>query len=177
MDKNQLLLLSKTKNTIISFLISFFDFFEDELVISNEEIVAEIIDNRDNLDDSYLVILIKSINLLNFPSISKDEFINMFKLDKKQKIYTFKSKDLGYFFLKIIELFFKIRSLNINMSNNKRRNSLNSQNNNSNEIQGKNSLTKGDIQFSTFLGICFEKILPCIIEFFSNVIIFFPKAK
>ena len=171
MDKNQLLLLSKIKNTIISFLISFFDFFEDELVISNEEIVAEIIDNRDNLDDSYLIILIKSVNLLNFPSISKDEFINMFKLDKKQKIYTFKSKDLGYFFLKIIELFFKIRSLNINMSNNKRRNSLNSQNNNSNEIQGKNSLTKGDIQFSTFLGICFEKILPCIIEFFSNVIL------
>ena len=171
MDKNQLLLLSKTKNTIISFLISFFDFFEDELVISNEEIVAEIIDNRDNLDDSYLIILIKSINLLNFPSISKDEFINMFKLDKKQKIYTFKSKDLGYFFLKIIELFFKIRSLNINMSNNKRRNSLNSQNNNINENQGKNSLTKGDIQFSTFLGICFEKILPCIIEFFSNVIL------
>ena len=171
MDKNQLLLISKTKSTIISFLISFYDFYEDELVMNNEEVVAEIIDNRDNLEDSFLIILIKSINLLNIPYISKNEFINMFKSEKKQKIYTFKSKELGYFFLKIIELLFKIRSLNINMSNTKRRNSLNSQNNTTNENSGKNSLNKGDIQFSTFLGICFEKILPCIIEFFSNVIL------
>ena len=171
MDKNQLLLISKTKSNIISFLISFYDFFEDELVMNNEEVVAEIIDNRDNLEDSFLIILIKSINLLNIPYISKNEFINMFRSDKKQKIYTFQCKDLGYFFLKIIELLFKIRNLNINMSNTKRRNSLNSQNNTTNENSRKNSLNKGDIQFSTFLGICFEKILPCIIEFFSNVIL------
>ena len=43
MDKNQILLISKTKNIIISFLISFYDFYEDELVINNEEVVAEII--------------------------------------------------------------------------------------------------------------------------------------
>ena len=175
MDNEQLLLISKTKSTIISFLISFYDFYEDELVINNEEIVAEIIDNRDNLDDSFLITLIKTINLLNIPFLSKDEFINAFKSDKKSKIYTFKSKDLGYSFLKIIELFFKIRNLNINISNNKRRSSLkntqNSQEKNTNEIQGKNSLNKGDIQFSTFLGICFEKILPSIIEIFSNVIL------
>ena len=178
MDNNQLLLVSKTKNTIISFLISFFDFYEDELVINNEEIVAEIIDNRDNLGDSFLISLIKTINLLNIPYLSKDEFINMFKQNSKQKIYTFKSKDLGYFLLKIIELFFKIRNLNANMSNNKRRNPLKnerlSQNNTTNENSGKNSinsLSKGDIQFSTFLGICFEKIIPCIIEIFSNVIL------
>lgn len=178
MDNNQLLLVSKTKNTIISFLISFFDFYEDELVINNEEIVAEIINNRDNLGDSFLISLIKTINLLNIPYLSKDEFINMFKQNSKQKIYTFKSKDLGYFLLKIIELFFKIRNLNVNMSNNKRRNSLKnerlSQNNTTNENSGKNSinsLSKGDIQFSTFLGICFEKIIPCIIEIFSNVIL------
>ena len=175
MDKNQLLLISKTKSTIISFLISFYDFYEDELVINNEEIVAEIIDNRENLEDSFLITLIKTINLLNMPYITRDEFINMFKQDKKGKIFSFKSKDLGYLFLKIIELFFKIRTLNTNMSNNKKRyslkNSKNLENNTTNEESRKSSLNKGDIQFSTFLGICFEKIVPCIIEIFSNVIL------
>ena len=172
-DNSQLLLVSKTKNTIISFLISFFDFYEDELVINNEEIVAEIIDNRDNLEDSFIISLIKTINLLNMPYIIKYEFINMFKQDKKSKIFSFNSKDLGYLFLKIIELFFKIRSLNSSMSINKTRNSIrnskNFENNRTNELIIRNSLSKGDIQFSTFLGICFEKILPCIIEIFSNV--------
>ena len=172
-DNSQLLLVSKTKGTIISFLISFFDFYEDELVINNEEIVAQIIDNRDNLEDSFIITLIKTINLLNMPYITKYEFINMFKQDKKSKIFSFKSKDLGYHFLKIIELFFKIRSLNSTMSINKTRNSIrnskNFENNRTNEDIKKSSLTKGDIQFSTFLGICFEKILPSIIEIFSNV--------
>ena len=77
-DNNQLLLVSKTKSTIISFLISFYDFYEDELVINNEEVVAEIIDNRENLEESFIIILIKTINLLNIPYITNDEFINMF---------------------------------------------------------------------------------------------------
>ena len=175
-DNNQLLLVSKTKNTIISFLISFYDFYEDELVINNEEVVAEIIDNRENLEESFVIILIKTINLLNIPYITKDEFINMFNQEKKSKIFSFKSKDLGYLFLKIIELFFKIRSLNnSNLTINKKRlsikNQANSEINDINEDSRKSSLNKGDIQFTTFLGICFEKIVPCIIEIFSNVIL------
>ena len=175
MDNNQLLILSKTKNNIISFLISFFDFFEDELTINNEEIVAEIIDNKNDLEDSFLIRLIKTVNLLNMPYITKDEFTNMFKAEKKSKITYFNSKDLGYFLLKIIELFFKIRTLNLNMNNNKKKisqkNLQNSEINSLNETKSRNSLNKGDTQFSTFLGICFEKIVPCIIEIFSNVIL------
>ena len=85
MDKNQLLLLSKTKNTILSYLISFYDFYEDELVINNEEIVAEIVNKKNNLEDSFVMTLVKIINLLNMPYITKDEFINIFKDDEKKK--------------------------------------------------------------------------------------------
>ena len=146
-DNNQLLLVSKTKNTIISFLISFYDFYEDELVINNEEVVAEIIDNRENLEESFVIILIKTINLLNIPYITKDEFINMFNQEKKSKIFSFKSKDLGYLFLKIIELFFKIRSLNnSNLTINKKRlsikNQANSEINDINEDSRKSSLNE-----------------------------------
>ena len=59
--------------------------------------------------------------------------------------------------------------MNINKTRNSIRNSKNFENNRINENINKSSLTKGDIQFSTFLGICFEKILPSIIEIFSNV--------
>ncbi len=85
-DKNQLLLLSKTKNTIISFMISFYDFYEEELVINNEEIVAEIINKKNNnSEDSFIISIVKTINLLNMPYITKDEFINIFKEDNKIK--------------------------------------------------------------------------------------------
>ena len=177
MDKNQLLLLSKSKNTIISFLITFFDFYEDELVINNEEIVAEIIKKKNSLEDSFLITIIKTINLLNMPYITKDEFINIFKEEeKKNKKIIFTSKDLGYLLLKIIEFFFKIKNLNISLNNNKKKVSqknLNQSNNNKikNEASERSSINKNNDQFSIFLGICFEKIVPFLIEFLSNVIL------
>ena len=96
-DKNQLLLISKTKNQILSFLLSFYDFYENELIINNEEIVAQIINKKNDLEDSFLLSLIKTVNLLNIPYITKNEFINIFKEDKdisngKILLYT---KDLG----------------------------------------------------------------------------------
>ena len=164
MDKNQLLLLSKTKNTILSYLISFYDFYEDELVINNEEIVAEIVNKKNNLEDSFVMTLVKIINLLNMPYITKDEFINIFKDDEKKN----KKIILGYLLLKIIELLFKIKNLNINV--NKKRNSKKNvsflENNNDDR-----NMNKNNDQFSIFLGICFENIVPSLIEFFSNVIL------
>ena len=168
MDKNQLLLLSKTKNTIISFLISFYDFYEDELVINNEEIVAEIINKKNILEDSFIMILLKILNLLNMPYITKDEFINLFKEEKKSKKNNFLSKDFGYLILKIIEFTFKIRNLNINKKKISQKNLPNLSNNN-NDMR--NNINKINDQFSIFLGIFFENIVPSLIEFFTNVIL------
>ena len=168
MDKNQLLLLSKTKNTIISFLISFYDFYEDELVINNEEIVAEIINKKNILEDSFIMILLKILNLLNMPYITKDEFINLFKEEKKSKKNIFLSKDFGYLILKIIEFTFKIRNLNINKKKISQKNLPNLSNNN-NDMR--NNINKINDQFSIFLGIFFENIVPSLIEFFTNVIL------
>ena len=169
-DNNQLLLLSKTKNTILSFLISFYDFYEDELVINNEEIVAEIIKNKNILEDSFIVALVKTVNLLNMPYITKDEFINIFKEDKKSKTIILYTKDLGYLLLKIIEFVFKIRNLNINMNKKKisQKTIPSTQSDNNEE---RNSINKVNDQFSTFLGIFFEKIVPSLLEFFSNIIL------
>ena len=164
MDKNQLLLLSKTKNTIISFLISFYDFYEDELVVNNEEIVVEIINKKNILEDSLIMILLKIVNLLNMPYITKDEFINIFKEDKNHILL---SKDFGYLLLKIIEFIFKIRNLNINKKKTSQKNLPNSSNTN-NESRNINKLND---QFSIFLNIFFENIVPSLIEFFSNVIL------
>ena len=169
-DKNQLLLLSKTKNTILSFLISFYDFYEDELVINNEEIVAEIINKKDTLEDSFIVALVKTVNLLNMPYITKDEFINIFKEDKINKKILLYTKDLGYLLLKIIEFIFKIRNLNINMNKKKitQKNTPSTQSDNNEE---RNSVNKVNDQFSIFLGLFFEKIVPSLLEFFSNIIL------
>lgn len=172
-DKNQLLLLSKSKNTIISFLICFYDFYQDELVINNEEVVAEIINKKNTLEDSFIITLIKTINLLNMPYITKDEFVNIFK-EKDEKLENkkifFISKDLGYLLLKIIEFFFKIRTLNMNMNSNKKKltqkNSNQSNNNSKNDLSGRSSINKNNDQFSIFLGVCFEKIVPFLTEFF-----------
>ena len=172
-DKNQLLLLSKTKSTIISFLISFYDFYEDELVINNEEIVAEIINKKNTLEDSFIITLVKTVNLLNMPYITKDEFINIFKEDKNNTKVILYSKDLGILLLKIIDFFFKIKSLNNNMNNNKKKVSqknLTNLKNNNNESSNNNVNNNND-QFSIFLDICFEKIIPYLLEFFINVIL------
>ena len=166
-DKDQLLLLSKTKNTIISFLISFYDFYEGELVTNNEEIVAEIINKKNTLEDSYIMALVKTVNLLNMPYITKDEFINIFKEDIKNKNFM---KNLGYLLLKIIEFIYKIRNLNVNInkkktSQKKVSSTLDDSNND------RNSLNKNNDQFSVFLSIFFEKNILSLIEFFSNVIL------
>ena len=165
MDKNQLLLLSKTKNTLLSFLISFYDFYEGELVINNEEIVAEIVNKKNNLEESFVMTLVKMLNLLNMPYITKDEFINIFKDDKKTN-----KNILGYLLLKIMELLFKIKNLNTNVNKKKSSKKIisNLENNNNDD---RKSLNKNNDQFSIFLGICFENIVPSLIEFFSNIIL------
>ena len=160
-DKDQLLLLSKTKNTILSFLISFYDFYEGELVINNEEIVAEIINKKNTIEDSYIMALVKTVNLLNMPYITKDEFINIFKKDIKNKNF---AKNLGYLLLKIIEFIFKIKNLNVNISKKKT-----SQKKVTNALDG--NINKNNDQFSIFLGIFFEKNILSLVEFFSNVIL------
>jgi hypothetical protein len=121
-DKNQLLLLSKTKNTIISFILSFYDFYEEELVINNEEIVAEIINKKNNLEDSFIISLVKTVNLLNIPYVTKDEFANIFKEDyNKNKNNNLYMNNLGILILKIIDFFFKIKNLNMNINNDKKK--------------------------------------------------------
>ena len=167
-DKNQLLLISKTKNQILSFLLSFYDFYENELIINNEEIVAQIINKKNDLEDSFLLSLIKTVNLLNIPYITKNEFINIFKEDKdisngKILLYT---KDLGYLLLKVIEFIFKIRILNTNINNKKNKNIQNQNNIN----EDSNSSPSNNDQFSIFLNIYYEKIVPSLLEFFLNII-------
>ena len=153
LEGEQILLLTKSKSTIISFLISFYDFYEDELIINNEEIVSEIINKKNSIEDSFLIATIKTINCLNIPLISKFEFTNLFNYEKKNQNNFFNSKDLGLKILKIIDLFFKIRILIANL--NKKKN------------EGKNV----NNQFNNFFSICFDKIVPAYVEFFANVIL------
>ena len=162
MDKSQLLLISKTKSTTISILISFYDFYENELVINNEEIVAEIINKKNTIEDSFIITIVKTINLLNEIGILKEEFTNIFKVEeKKNKKQLLFSKDLGLVLLKIIEFFIRIKNLNVTLNKKKINNK------NTLELIGQNN----NDQFSSFLSIFFENIIPSLIGLFANVIL------
>lgn len=63
----------------------------------------------------------------------------------------------------------------MNMNSNKKKltqkNSNQSNNNSKNDLSGRSSINKNNDQFSIFLGVCFEKIVPFLTEFFFNIIL------
>jgi len=91
MMKNQ----NKKDDIIESFIISFYDFFEDELVINNEDIINSVIDinnsakqqknndeklskQKEEINNSFLLSIIKVVNIINNLYIAKNEFANIF---------------------------------------------------------------------------------------------------
>ena len=157
MDQN------KNKDIIPSFLISFYDFFEDELVINNEDVINTVIEantmvdnndiktnnKKDEINNSFLLSIIKIINQINKLSIADEEFKNIFT-DILRGNYSY-LYDMGFLLIKIIENIINIDSLTI-PSNNK--NNFNIDNN-----------------LILFIKISYNNIIPCLSEFFVKVIL------
>ena len=155
---------SKNKDIIPSFLISFYDFFEDELVINNEDVINTVIetntivDNNDmktnnkkeEINNSFLLSIIKIINQINKLAIADEEFKNIFT-DILRGNYSY-LYDMGFLLIKIIENIINIDSL-ANTSNN--------QNNNFNI----------DNNLILFIKISYNNIIPYLSEFFVKIIL------
>ena len=155
---------NKNKDIIPSFLISFYDFFEDELVINNEDVINTVIetntivDNNDmktnnkkeEINNSFLLSIIKIINQINKLAIADEEFKNIFT-DILRGNYSY-LYDMGFLLIKIIENIINIDSLTI-PSNNK--------NNNFNI----------DNNLLLFIKISYNNIIPCLSEFFVKIIL------
>ena len=163
-DKN------KNNDKIPSFLISFYDFFEDELVINNDDIMNtvieanKIIDKNNNTDmkkiahkeeinNSYLLSIFKIINSLNDISIANEEFKNIFTEGIKTPTSNyFCLNDLGFLMIKIIESIIKISELTMPKDKN-----------------GTNAnLSQNAIRF---IQISYANVLPCIRDFFAKIIL------
>ena len=101
------------KDIIPSFFISFYDFFEDELVINNEDVVNTVIEvnitiednniknnQKEKINNSFLLSLIKILVQIYNLSIADDEFKNIFVNEKENYINLY---DMGFLLIKIIE--------------------------------------------------------------------------
>ena len=157
---------NKSKDIIPSFLISFYDFFEDELVINNEDVINTIIETntfigdnnmnqnkkKEEINNSFLLSIIRIINIINRLSICNDEFTNIFTDGIKRNYYNF--YDMGFLLIKIIESIIKVYEL-ADVSNNK--------SNNININIGK--------KMSLFIKISYNNIIPCLSEFFVKTIL------
>ena len=164
-DKN------KNNDKIPSFLISFYDFFEDELVINNEDIMKTVIDankiidknnnnteakknaQKEEINNSYLLSIFKIINSLNDVSIANEEFKNIFTEGIKTPTSNyFCLNDLGFLMIKIIESIIKISELSMQKDKNGTNANLNQ-----NVIK--------------FIQISYVNVLPCIRDFFAKIIL------
>ena len=152
---------NKANNFIQSFLASFYDFFEDELVINYDDIINSIIeanntpkqknnknDKRDEINNSFLITIIKVINLINKLNIANDEFSHIFTegMNTPNDIYS-SLTDMGYLILKIIESV--ITLANFAISNNKNM----------------------DKNLFTFIKLSYINIIPCFSDFFTHIIL------
>ena len=157
---------NKNQDVIPSFLISFYDFFEDELVINNEDVINTVIETntsiednnmslknkKDEINNSFLLSIIKIINQINNLSIADNEFKNIFT-DVMKGNYS-NLYDMGFLLIKIIESLVKIESF-ISLSNS---------NNNSININI-------DKNLNLFIKISYDIIMPCLSEFFVKIIL------
>ena len=157
---------NKSKDIIPSFMISFYDFFEDELVINNEDVINTVIETNTSIEDnnmnaksekteinnSFLISIIKIINVFNRLSICDEEFKNIFTDGMKGNYSNF--YDMGFLLIKIIESIIKVNEL-ATVANNK--------NNNININIDKN--------LSLFIKISYNNIIPCLSEFFVKTIL------
>ena len=148
-----------------NFIISFYDFFDDELVINNEDIINSIIEanntnnkqidsdeklknQKEEINNSFLLSLIKLVNLINNLYIAKNEFSNIFTEGMKGPGSNyFPLNDMGFLIIKILETIIKIKTYVIS---------------NSNEIE-KN--------LYRFIEISYYNIIPFLSEFFANIIL------
>ena len=157
---------NKGKNTILSFLISFYDFFEDELIINNDDIMNSVIEinnkstaqqknndeklkkEKNDINNSFLLSLIKIINLINNLYIGKNEFNNIFKdgMNGPNSNY-FSLNDMGFLIIKILEALIKIKNF---------------------VIKTKNDIDKNLFRF---VEISYFNIIPSVSEFFANIIL------
>ena len=156
---------NKDNDTIQSFLISFYDFFEDELIINYEDIINSVVEannisktqkndekqiaEKEEINNSFLLSIIKIINLINNLSIANNEFINIFTegMNGPNANY-FSMNDMGFLIIKIIEAILKIKNFVVNSNKN-----------------------YFDKNFVRFIEISFHNIIPCLSEFFSNIIL------
>ena len=157
---------NKGKNTILSFLISFYDFFEDELVINNDDIMNSVIEinnksttqqksndeklkkEKDEINNSFLLSLFKIINLINNLYIGKNEFNNIFSVGMNgPNSNYFSLNDMGFLLIKILEALIKIKNFIINK---------------------KKDIDKNLFRF---VEISYFNIIPSLSEFFANIIL------
>ena len=162
---------SENKNKICSFLISFYDFFEDELVINNEDIINTVIETNDareknsadinnkkeEINNSFILSILKIINKLNDLSIANDEFKNIFSEGVKSPSSNYYClNDMGFLLIKILESIIKIEESSlINF-----RSSIN-----------KNMNVSIDKNLAKFVQICYWNIVPPLMNFFTKIIL------
>ena len=156
---------NKSRDNIPTFINHFYDFFEEELVMDNEYVINTVIevntplDNNNNtgfkkedINNSFLLSIIKIVNKLNFLSIAKNEFTNIFTegvIGPNSNYFCL--HDMGFLLIKIIESLINIELL--------------SKSNNNNIILDKN--------LCKFIQISYSNIIPCLSEFFANIILDF----
>ena len=162
---------SENKNKICSFLISFYDFFEDELVINNEDIIntvieandtreknsTDIINKKEEINNSFILSILKIINKLDDLSLSNDEFKKIFTEGVKSPSSNYYClNDMGFLLIKILESIIKIEELSsINF-----RSSIN-----------KNMNVNIDKNLAKFIQICYWNIVPTLMKFFIKIIL------
>ena len=110
---------------ISSFLNSFYDFYEEELVINSDDIKNEIIKNN-KISDSFVVSLNKILNII-FKYESKEILLSLFQ--KETEFY-----DIGIFVLQILYYFYTIHQ---NLYNNI---FIDNNNSNDNNINNNNDI-------------------------------------
>ena len=157
---------NKKDDIIESFIISFYDFFEDELVINNEDIINSVIDinnsakqqknnddkqfkQKEEINNSFLLSIIKIVNMINNLYLAKNEFTNIFinGMNGPNSSY-FSLNDMGFLLIKILEAILKIKNFVISNKN--------------------NNLDK---KLFRFIEVSYYNIVPCLSEFFANIIL------
>ena len=116
------------RDDIQNFIISFYDFFEDELTIDYEDIINSIIEAnkinitqknisdkqnkmKEEVNNSFLLSILKIINLINNISLAKNEFVNIFTEGIKGPNSNYYClNDMGFWIIKIIEEIIKIKN-------------------------------------------------------------------
>ena len=154
------------RDDIQNFIISFYDFFEDELTIDYEDIINSIIEAnkinitqknisdkqnkmKEEVNNSFLLSILKIINLINNISLAKNEFVNIFTEGIKGPNSNYYClNDMGFWIIKIIEEIIKIKNFVFENKNN-----------------------DFDKKFKKFIEISYLNIIPCLSEFFVKIIL------